>query len=413
MIDNLFKLTPQECFDTLMARFKEPVPRKIQLVMGPRQVGKTSTLLKIAKEFSRKAIYTAVDSPESSLPGYWERLWLSAREIEAKEGEAFLLMDEIQHLKDWSLKLKGEWDKIVRFNENLHVVASGSSALHLGLGSKESLAGRIERLTITHWSALALKEAFQMSDEHAALHYVTKGAYPGAMAFSHDLPRWMAYIRDAIIDPAISHDIFNVSDIRKPALLRQVFALSASSPSQIISLNKLQGQLQDKGAIETISQYLALLAENYLVAALDKYASTPIKQRSSPPKLIPLSNALPAVMDQRGIPDPAKNPERFGLWLENAIIAFFINSGQRAYYWREKDFEVDAVIEGSWGNFAIEVKSSVFTEKDLAGLFHFTNKFPKFKPLLICDKKDLIRASRLNIKAIDWESFLLFGLINR
>jgi len=52
-------------------------------------------------------------------------------------------------------------------------------------------------------------------------------------------------------------------NVRKPALLRQVFAVAAGSPAQIISLQKMQGQLQDSGALETVAHYLALLQDAY------------------------------------------------------------------------------------------------------------------------------------------------------
>jgi predicted AAA+ superfamily ATPase len=409
MIDKLIKLSQEECRKTLEARLNEKAPGKIQLLTGPRQVGKTDTLLKLAKKFHETAIYTAADSPESALPGYWERLWQSAFEMEKAKGVAILLIDEVQHLPDWSIRLKGEWDKVLREGLKIYLVASGSSSLHLGRGSKESLAGRIERLTITHWSAAMLKKAFKLPKNEAIIRIVTRGSYPGSMVFYNDLQRWSAYIRDAIIDPAISHDIFSLTEVRRPALLKQVFALSAASPAQIVSLNKLQGQLQDKGALDTISHYLSLLEDSFLIAALDKHTAKPIRSRSAPPKLVVLNNALLAVMDQRGIPNKKNDPERFGNWVENAVLAFCWNSGQQVSYWRDDTYEVDGVIDGPWGSFAIEVKTSSFIERDLIGLLEFTRQYPKYAPLVVCDEKDVPRAKKMNLKAVSWQNFLYSG----
>jgi predicted AAA+ superfamily ATPase len=75
-------------------------------------------------------------------------------------------------------------------------------------------------------------------------------------------------VRDAILEPAIGRDILALAAVRRPALLRQVFGVAASSPAQIVSLQKIQGQLQDAGALETLSHYLGLLEEAFLVAAL-------------------------------------------------------------------------------------------------------------------------------------------------
>jgi len=194
-----------------------------------------------------------------------------------------------------------------------------------------------------------------------------------------------------------------------PALLRQVFWVCASYPAQIISLQKLQGQLQGKGAIETIKHYLALLEEAYLVAALEKHTTRPLRRRAAPPKLVTLNNALMAVVDPRGIPDRSIDPARFGAWVENACLAHAWNSGQRVTYWREEPYEVDGVLEGSWGRWAVEVKTGPFGTGDLRGLLEFSRRFPSYRPLVVCDAADLMVVERAGIEAIDWETFLLAG----
>jgi len=125
--------------------------------------------------------------------------------------------------------------------------------------------------------------------------------------------------------------------------------------------------------------------------------------------LIVLSNALLAVMDPRGIPNKLIEPDRFGCWVENAILAHCWNSGQQVSYWREDSYEVDGVIDGSWGSYAIEVKTGSFIERDLIGLFEFTRKNPKYRPLIICDEKDVAKARKLTIEALSWPNFLLSG----
>jgi uncharacterized protein len=108
---------------------------------------------------------------------------------------------------------------------------------------------------------VALYLAEGLAPEEAADTVVRQGSYPGTFGLRADAGRWAAYVRDAILEPAIGRDILALAPVRKPALLRQVFALCASSPAQIISLQKLQGQLQDAGAIETIAHYLSLLEQ--------------------------------------------------------------------------------------------------------------------------------------------------------
>ena len=396
------------CRSILLSRLKEPAPGRIQLLTGPRQVGKTTLLLDIAAQIGTSAIYVAGDDPDAALPGFWERHWVEA-EARAKQGMAVLLLDEIHRLSDWAARLKGHWDRARRHQIPIHVVATGSSALHVATGSKESLAGRFERLTLNHWPAAALAEAFHLSPDDAAQDLVRFGSYPGAVEFQRDLERWRAYVRDAIIEPAIGRDVLALGAVRRPALLRQVFAVAVAAPAQIVSLQKMQGQLQDRGALETIAHYLALLQDAYLIAPLEKYAVQALRRRASPPKLVVLNNALLSAMHPNGLPDPAREPDRFGFWVENACLAFAINQGQQVTYWREEPLEVDAVFDGSWGKWAIEVKTGKYDGQALRGLLEFCRRNVAFSPLVISAPGDEGIAQRHGIQAINWLDFLLAG----
>ena len=200
-----------------------------------------------------------------------------------------------------------------------------------------------------------------------------------------------------------------IGGVRRPALLRQVFGVAAGSPAQIVSLQKMQGALQDRGALETIAHYLRVLEEAYLVAGLGKFASRPLRSRAAPPKLVVLSNAYIAASDARGAPDSAQEPERFGAWVENACLAHAVNAGQRVTYWREGVLEVDAIVEGSWGTWAIEVKTGAFTRRDLVGLFDFVSRHPRFRPLVLCDRSAVGAAREAGAEAQAWEDYLLAG----
>jgi hypothetical protein len=78
----------------LAKRLGEPPPTRIQLLAGPRQVGKTTLLLELAEHFGESAIYAAADGPEAALPGFWERTWTRA-EVVAQ-----------QHNCAWSFSMK-------------------------------------------------------------------------------------------------------------------------------------------------------------------------------------------------------------------------------------------------------------------------------------------------------------------
>lgn len=408
MIENPFSLDYVACRDHLLARLREPAPGRIQVLTGPRQVGKTTLLLEIADRMRPSALYAAADAPEAALPGFWERTWLEA-EARAAQGTAVLLIDEIHNLHDWAKRLKGHWDRLQRRRIPLHVLVTGSSALRVSAGSREALTGRFERLTLTHWSARAMSTGFGVAAAEAAELVVRIGSYPGAFSLRSDLARWRAYVRDAIVEPAIGRDVVALGAVRKPALLRQVFAAAVAFPAQVVSLQKLQGQLQDAGALETIAHYLTLLQDGYLVAALEKFSAAMHRRRSAPPKLVTLNNALLSAIHPDGPPEPDREPARFGTWVENACVAFAVNQGQEVTYWREEPLEVDAVVDGGWGSWALEVKTGTVGSTELRGLLEFTRRYPRYRPVVVTAPGREAGPRRLGIAAVDWREFLVHG----
>lgn len=404
MTDNL-RLDPVGGEQLLRSRIDEPAPGRLQLIAGPRQVGKTHLLLRLSESLGSEATYAACDGPEAMIPGWWEQLW-NAAELRAKGGRHVLMLDEVHLLPDWSTRLKSQWDRVRRRKMSIHVVATGSSALHLGRGSRETLAGRFERLVYPHWSAQSLATVFGLSLADAVEMIVQWGGYPGLVSSGMDPGRRSAYLRDAIIEPAIGRDLLSAHDVRRPGLLRQVFAAAIGSPAQVVSLQKLKGQLHDAGALETIAHYLTLLEDAFLVAGLEKYSTRTLRQRAAPPKLIVLSNALMATQRGSHVVSEMSEAAQFGPRLENACLAHAWNAGQYVRYWREEPLEVDAVIDGSWGSWAIEAKTGDVGLRDLSGLLEFVRRHPSFRPLLVCREESREVGLRAGIRSVTWQEFL-------
>lgn len=414
MSSNEYRLGYRGCLAVLEQRLAErrgqKGPLAIQLLTGPRQVGKTTLLLALASKYGKQALYIACDAPEAALPGFWEQLWSRATSLSADKSGIVLLLDEVHIMPQWSQRLKAAWDRLKREGSAVHIVATGSSALRLATGSRESLAGRFERLTLTHWSASELVETFKISKLEAAEMIVRMGAYPGAFPLRKDPRRFAAYVHDSILEPAIGRDILALAPVRKPALLRQIFAVAAASPAQIVSLQKIQGQLQDAGALETIAHYLTLLQQGYLVEAAAKHSPRLARRRNAPPKLIVLDNAFLSASDPTAPADLERDPARFGAWLENACLAHACNAGQNVLYWREEPLEVDAVLEGEWGNWAIEVKAGSVRSADLAGLLEFHRRFPKYRPVLIGTATARRTAEQVGVEFLEWHEYLMSGM---
>jgi predicted AAA+ superfamily ATPase len=101
-MDDMARIGPTGYYATreqLRRRLAERAPARVQLLTGPRQVGKTTLLLELAQEWGERAIYLAADTPEAALPGWWEAQWQRATRL-AGDGTALLLIDEIHYLPD-------------------------------------------------------------------------------------------------------------------------------------------------------------------------------------------------------------------------------------------------------------------------------------------------------------------------
>ncbi len=340
----------------------------IQIVIGPRQVGKTTA---VKGALAERGIYFSADSPSVIPVKIISDCWNQA--LESKD--SILAIDEIQKIPGWNEEIKRLWDNGPKLQK---VILTGSASLLLEKGLTESLAGRFEIIHAEHWNAKEAEQVFQQSLES----FIEFGCYPGANQFLNNIERWSAYIRDSIVEPAIGRDILQLHPVENPALLREILGVATALPAQIISLQKIQGQLQSKGAVTTVSNYLKLLSKAFLVTGVQKYTPNLFTSRQSSPKLVLHDNAILRAFERPV--NSGLSKEKFGRYLENAIGARFIESNWEVYYWRERDYEVDYVVIGPNNeHWAIEVKSGEYSDKDLSGLRRFCSLNPEFSPKVI------------------------------
>ena len=354
----------------------------IQVVMGPRQTGKTTAIKQAVKASGLPFRVASADSSRQ-LSGEWIELeWRQARSLVEQGGRSILVLDEIQKVSGWSETVKALWDEDSWNDVDLLVVVSGSSSLLLGSGLSESLAGRFELLRSTHWSLFEMSEAFGYSLED----YLTFGGYPGAAILKSDVDRWREYMRDSIVEATISRDVLQMEDVRKPALMRALFELGAQYSAQEISYRKLLGQLDDKGNTDTVRHYLDLLSRAGMMSGLQKYDLKQVRSRASSPRLMVHDPSLMFAM-WRGSGDLLADPSLRGHLVETAVGARLIArsnvEGFDLYWWRDGDLEVDFVAKRSDGALAaIEVKSGRISK---SGMTEFLKDNPSAKPIVVGD----------------------------
>ncbi len=348
---------------------------KIQVVSGPRQVGKSTLVKQVLQDVDMPFMLVSADNVNKENTGWIGEMWSTARARMKATGatEYLLVIDEVHKVDNWSEAVKKEWDDDTFNDLSLKVVILGSSRLLLKDGLTESLAGRYELIRMPHWSYGEMHEAFNMDVDH----YIYFGGYPGGAKYVNDERRWRKYIKDRIVAPAIERDVLQTKTVYKPALMRQLFELGCAYSSEELSLNKMLGQLQDAGNVTTLAGYLTTLDESRMLCGLHKYASDNVRKYNSVPKLMVYNTALFSVQSGMNFNKAFTTPKAWGRWVESVVGAYLLNEADeydyKLYYWRERDDEVDFVIDADGKLIAIEVKSGRRTTND--GLGEFNKRF--------------------------------------
>lgn len=367
---------------TLAKRLAEP-RRFVQVVVGPRQVGKSTLVQQVSERLDAPVRYASADEPTLRAADWIGQQWETARlEAAAGKGGALLVLDEIQKIPAWSETVKRLWDEDTRARRALKVVLLGSAPLLIARGLTESLAGRFETLHLPHWSFAEMRDAFGWSLDQ----YLFYGGYPGAAPLISEPARWSRYVADSLIETSVARDVLLLSRVDKPALLRRLFELACRYSGQVLSYTKMLGQLQDAGNTTTLAHYLELLAGAGMVCGLPKYAGDVARSRGSSPKLQVLNTALMSATSGLTLAEARADREFWGRLVESAVGAHLANTAAagacEVYYWRERNYEVDFVVKTGRRLTAIEVKSGRSPVAH-AGTAAFAQAFKVHRMLLV------------------------------
>jgi hypothetical protein len=227
-----------------------------------------------------------------------------------------------------------------------------------------------------------MREAFRFSLDQ----YIFHGGYPGAAPLIEDGDRWRRYILDSLVETSISRDVLLLTRVDKPVLLRRLLELGCRYSGQVLSYNKMLGQLQDAGNTTTLAHYLDLLAGAGMLVGLQKYAGSAVRQRGSSPKLQVLNTALMTAASGHTFEAARADRGYWGRLVESAVGAHLANAAAarecELFYWRDRNREVDFVIRAHDALVAIEVKSSQPREAR-SGLAAFAETWNPRRTLLV------------------------------
>lgn len=369
-------------FKTILQRINEP-RSKLQVIVGPRQVGKSTLVGQVLDECPIPYESYSSDDVVGVTADWLSQLWESQRLKMVARGETkrLLVIDEVQKVNNWSETVKAEWDRDTREKRNLIVILLGSSRMLIEKGLTESLAGRFELIRMPHWTYPEMQDCFGWNMPQ----YVYYGGYPGAAQYIDDEKRWRIYVKDSLGEPSISKDALLDSKITKPQLLRQLFELGCSYSGEILSLTKMIAQLQDAGNVTTLAGYLHLLDECGLLCGLQKYAEDNARRYNSIPKYQVYNSALRSVYCDESFDEVIEDPKLWGRYVESAIGAHLVSQagivGYKVYYWRERNEEVDYILVRNRKKVAIEVKTGRRTTNK--GLTTFASSYKPHRSIVV------------------------------
>lgn len=357
----------------------------IQVVMGARQIGKSTVVKQVLKDIAIPHQLFSADNVPATNNAWISNCWAAVRSLKESNGweSAVLVIDEIQKISNWSEVIKKEWDDDTFHDRNIKVLLLGSSRVLLERGLSEPLAGRFEEIRMSHWSYPEMRDSFGFTLDQ----YIYYGGYPGAASLIGDEDRFSQYIQSAIIEATINKDILMDTPISKPALLRQTFELGAAYSGELLSLNKMLGALQDAGNTATLAGYINLLGESGLLCGLQKYSIDTARRKASIPKFQVFNNALKMVYSPFTFEQSILDRKTWGRLFESGIGAYLVSQAFvhrfEVFYWRERSEEVDFILRKKGSVVAVEVKSNA--EKRTEGLERFRELFEPQTSFIVGD----------------------------
>ncbi len=324
--------------------------QKIILLLGARQVGKTTLLRKISSDFN-------------------DFLWINADETTAREeflqintsklkriigNKKVLFFDEAQRIENIGLVLKLLYDNF----DDLLIFVSGSSSFYLSDKIKETLTGRKFEFTLFPLSIPEIIDSYGYLEMKNNMDFILRyGLYPEIFTKQQIAEELL----QNLVDSYLFKDILQIEGIRKPEIiekLTQALALQIGSQVSYTELANLIGTTKD-----TVQKYIAILERNNIIFRLSSFSRNQRKELKFSKKIyfsdVGVRNALINNFDTLNL-----RTDKGQLW-ENFLISERIKSlkyqrkNVKSYFWRSvTHFEIDYVEIIADKIFAYEIKLS-------------------------------------------------------
>lgn len=417
----------------------------IQVLRGPRQVGKTTALYQIVEELLARGrkptdiLLVRFDLDPIREVGLRRIVtWHRGQVRKSSESEnSILLLDEIHKLDGWDEEVKHVYD-----TWPCGMILTGSSSVLVARGQRESLAGRAQteefppfhfREVLEAWSLTRVEELsspiefsklfesdFQVDQHFGAIHkqpaqrlhswrrhldrYYNRGGYPRLHSGEIDNDRWADYLVETVFERVLGVDIPDLFPVDQPRLLRHVYLECARRTGSEVSQGKLAQDCNQAGfktSQPVVGKYLHYLADALLIREFRRYPLDRSRSARVPMKItltdLGVRNAI-----FRGTPSLFESPpEVVGPLVETLVQGVLGGIGLQVHFFRDFESpgnrksqvqEVDFVVESLDGRvIPVEVKfRSRIDSEDTLGVRHFLARFPE-APYGVIVTRDLFR----------------------
>ncbi len=402
-------------------RLRGSLPRRFQLVLGPRRIGKTTAMYQTVKRLLARG------TPRKQL--WWLRLdhpllmevslaKLVTYAIEAAQdfvqsgtfstnNPIYFFLDELTYSEKWDLWLKSFYDE----TWPIQIVGTSSSTAALRDRKLESGIGRWEdqylapylfseyldlrkssiRIPVKDTLFQTLVECINQKVDTTGLadlrrRFMLTGGFP-ELLISHEatsrdedslLLQSQRILRSDAIERAIYKDIPQAFGVDNPLIMERLLYTLAGQVTGILSPNNI---CQNLGGVSqpTFGRYLNYLKLAFLVFTIPNYSGNEGSVQRRGQKLFFVDAAVRNAALQRGLA-PLRDPEEMGILVENMAAAHLQALGEqgqtRIYYWRDRSDEIDLVYDHPDEPIAFEIASSASHRRQ--GMHAFTERFKRF-----------------------------------
>jgi predicted AAA+ superfamily ATPase len=299
---------------------------KTIMILGPRQVGKTTLITRVQSEVTERNIVLNGDNPgdREILNGI-----SSGRARQLFPDRAVLYIDEAQRLENSGLTLKVIHDSC----PHLQMIVTGSSAFELSDKIREPMTGR--KFT---WHLYPLS-AHEIASDTSRVDYIRNidqrlifGSYPDVINYAGSEPR----VLNELVTDYLFKDVFMLRDIRKPERIENLVKALAFQIGREVSNRELANSLQiDK---ETVERYIRLLEDNLIVFRLPSFSRNLRNELKRSKKIYFYDTGIRNAVIQRFAPMALRDDQ--GMLWENFLLTERLRFNHyrsylaNMYFWR-------------------------------------------------------------------------------